>query len=148
MGTGSMASGSLATAAGAGADRLKVLVVEDDDTVAEGLKLLFDQDYDVDVALGGRSALNRLLGSGRYDAVLCDLMMPGMSGIQLFHALRSAAPGLERRLVFMTGGAFTPDAEAFLAQVGNPRLEKPFDFASADQLLRRVAANEAASSAG
>jgi CheY-like chemotaxis protein len=145
MGTGSMASGSLVTAPASGADRLRVLVVEDDDTVAEGLKLLFDQDYDVDVALGGRSALDRLLGE-RYDAVLCDLMMPGMSGIQLFHALRAAAPGLERRLVFMTGGAFTPDAEAFLAQVGNPRLEKPFDFASADQLLRRVAANEGASS--
>jgi CheY-like chemotaxis protein len=75
-----------------------------------------------------------------FDAVLCDLMMPGMSGIELFRALASRSPGLEERLVFMTGGAFTAEAEAFLEEVSNARVEKPFDFSSVDRLLRLAVA--------
>lgn len=129
------------------ADPLRVLVVEDDDAVAEGLRLLLEQEYSVEVALGGRRALQLLRGSA-FDAVLCDLMMPDMSGIDLFHALSEAQPGVEDRLVFMTGGAFTPEAEAFLAGIDNPRVEKPFDFSSVDQLLRRAAARAGRASVG
>jgi hypothetical protein len=50
---------------------------------------------------------------------------------------------MEERLVFMTGGAFTAEAEAFLEEVSNARVEKPFDFASVDRLLRiAVAGNK------
>jgi DNA-binding NtrC family response regulator len=72
--------------------------------------------------------------------------MPGMSGIQLFEALKSKAPGLEQRLVFMTGGAFTPEAEAFLDEITNARVEKPFDFAKVDKLLRLAASNASSAS--
>jgi CheY-like chemotaxis protein len=125
---------------GAGSDassRLhRILVVEDEEAVAEGLRLLLEQEYAVDLASSGQQALELLLGGGPFDAVLCDLMMPGMSGIELFRALKARAPGMEERLVFMTGGAFTAEAESFLDEVSNPRVEKPFDFASVDRLLR------------
>ncbi len=114
----------------------RILVVEDEEAVAEGLRLLLEQEYTVEVASSGRQALELMLAGTPFDAVLCDLMMPGMSGIELFAALRSRVPGLEERLVFMTGGAFTPEAEAFLEEVSNARVEKPFDFASVDRLLR------------
>jgi DNA-binding NtrC family response regulator len=133
----------MAAAAGVSAEVLRVLVVEDDDAVAEGLRMLLEQEYRVDVAPGGQRALELLLDDGPFDAVLCDLMMPGMSGIDLFYAVAEAAPGLEKRLVFMTGGAFTTEAEAFLERIANPRVEKPFDFASVDQLLRRAARSSA-----
>lgn len=120
----------------------RILVVEDEEAVAEGLRLLLEHEYSVEVASSGSEALELLLGGGRFDAVLCDLMMPGMSGIDLYRALEARAPGAEARLVFMTGGAFTAEAEAFLDEVANPRVEKPFDFASVDRLLRRVAAAE------
>ncbi|HTV21627.1 MAG TPA: response regulator [Polyangiaceae bacterium] len=124
-------------AASDGALRLhRILVVEDEEAVAEGLRLLLEQEYAVDLASSGQQALELLLGSVPFDAVLCDLMMPGMSGIELFRALKVRAPGMEERLVFMTGGAFTLEAEAFLDEVSNPRVEKPFDFASVDRLLR------------
>ena len=55
---------------------------------------------------------------------------------------RLASPGLEEKLVFMTGGAFTAEAEAFLDEVKNLRVEKPFDFASVDQLLRQAATRQ------
>lgn len=118
--------------------RHRVLVVEDEGAVAAGLRLLLEQEYQVDVALTGQEALAKL-SSLPFDAVLCDLMMPGMSGIELFRTLAAKSPGLEEKLVFMTGGAFTAEAEAFLDEVKNPRVEKPFDFASVDQLLRQAA---------
>ena len=128
-------------AASDGSSRLhRILVVEDEAAVAEGLRLLLEQEYAVEVASSGRQALDLLLGGGSFDAVLCDLMMPGMSGIELFRALEVRAPGLEKRLVFMTGGAFTPEAESFLEEVSNARVEKPFDFASVDRLLRAAVA--------
>ena len=117
----------------------RILVVEDEQAVAEGLRLLLEQEYNVDVASSGQQALELMLSGPPYDAVLCDLMMPGMSGIELFRALKARATGLEERLVFMTGGAFTPEAEEFLDEVTNARVEKPFDFASVDRLLHRVA---------
>ena len=125
---------------GVSAPRPRLLVVEDEEAVAEGLRLLLEHEYTVHLAASGQQALDKISRDGPFDAVLCDLMMPGMSGIQLFHAVKSAAPGLEERLVFMTGGAFTPEAEAFLDAVSNARVEKPFDFASVDRLLRVAAA--------
>jgi CheY-like chemotaxis protein len=125
----------------------RILVVEDEEAVAEGLRLLLEQEYSVDVASSGQRALELLLGDASssvdavpFDAVLCDLMMPGMSGIELFRALAIRSPGLEERLVFMTGGAFTAEAEAFLEEVSNARVEKPFDFSSVDRLLRLAVA--------
>ena len=61
--------------------------------VAMGLRLLLEQEYQVDVVSSGQQALELILGGTRYDAVLCDLMMPGMSGIELFRALARSAPG-------------------------------------------------------
>jgi DNA-binding NtrC family response regulator len=50
-----------------------------------------------------------------------------MTGMDLFAEVARRYPGLENRFVMMTGGAFTPRAAAFLARIGNRRLEKPFD---------------------
>jgi two-component system, NtrC family, sensor kinase len=117
----------------------RILVVEDEQAVAEGLRLLLEQEYAVDLAASGEQALEMMLAGVPFDAVLCDLMMPGMSGIELFRVLKARAPGMEERLVFMTGGAFTAEAEEFLDEVSNARVEKPFDFSSVDRLLRHVA---------
>ena len=95
----------------------------------------------IQLALGGRKALDMIATREPFDAILCDLMMPGMSGIELFHTLRAQSTGIERRIVFMTGGAFTPEAEAFLDDISNGRVEKPFDFANVDRLLRQVLDN-------
>jgi CheY-like chemotaxis protein len=124
------------TASDASSQIHRILVVEDEDAVAEGLRLLLEQEYVVELASSGQQALERMLAGSHFDAVLCDLMMPGMSGIELFAALKKRMPGMEERLVFMTGGAFTAEAEAFLEEVSNARVEKPFDFASVDRLLR------------
>jgi CheY-like chemotaxis protein len=134
------------TASDASSQIHRILVVEDEDAVAEGLRLLLEQEYAVELASSGQQALELMLAGSHFDAVLCDLMMPGMSGIELFAALKARMPGMEERLVFMTGGAFTVEAEAFLEEVSNARVEKPFDFASVDRLLRIAVARNRASS--
>ena len=66
-------------------------------------------------------------------------MMPEMTGMDLHAAVCQRWPGRERRFVFMTGGAFTPGATQFLAEVSNPWLEKPFSINTLEATLATMA---------
>jgi CheY-like chemotaxis protein len=77
------------------------------------------------VARSGDEALRVLGGGATFDAMLIDIAMPGMDGPQLYECIRERWPGLEKRIVFATGGAFTAASRAFLARVPNSRFEKP-----------------------
>jgi len=102
--------------------RKRILVVDDEPLVARALQRAL-RAHDVTVALGGREALD-VLRADAFDVIVCDLMMPGVSGIDLYEQL----PGeLRRRFVFATGGAFNQRAQQFLAEVPNQRIDKPFD---------------------
>jgi PAS domain S-box-containing protein len=107
--------------------RRRVLVIDDEPQLARIFGLALGAEYDVRVFTSGRAALAHLLESHPYDLVLCDLMMADVSGMQLFDDLRRLRPGLEERLVFMTGGVFDPAVADFLASVENECVDKPFD---------------------
>jgi PAS domain S-box-containing protein len=107
--------------------RRRVLIVDDELPLAEMMRRTLARDCDVAVAGDARAALALLTSGDAYDVILCDLMMPGMTGMDLFAEAARRHPGLERRFVFMTGGAFTPRAVEFLANVDNRLLEKPFE---------------------
>jgi CheY-like chemotaxis protein len=79
-------------------------------------------------------ALAKLRAGEQYDVILCDLMMPQVTGMDLHATLSRERPDLVGRMIFMTGGAFTLRARQFLDGVPNPRIEKPFDA----QLLRAL----------
>ena len=64
-----------------------------------------------------------------YGLVLCDLRMPGMSGIELHARLTDQRPGVLDRFIFATGDTASPETAAFLARVDRPVLEKPFELA-------------------
>jgi signal transduction histidine kinase/CheY-like chemotaxis protein len=118
------------------ARRARVLVVDDDPPVAETLGRVLSESYDVELRTSARQALELLTVDSEFDVILCDLLMPDMSGMDLHAELATREPGLERRLVFMTGGAFTARARDFLQKVKNAVLEKPFDF----ELLHAIVA--------
>ena len=122
--------------------RPRVLIVDDNEALARVLKVTLQEHCELELVGSGRLALERLLGSGRYDLVLCDLMMPDVTGIDVYEAVREKQPGLERSICFMTGGAFTPRAQAFLGSVQNRCFQKPFDFA--EVILRELEARSAA----
>ncbi|MCE9671751.1 ATP-binding protein [Myxococcus stipitatus] len=130
--------------------RGRVLVVDDDALVSGAIRRTLARENDVDVVVGARQALERLLQPEppRYDVVLCDLMMPEMTGMDLYEALRRTVPSVAERVVFITGGAFTPTARNFLERVENPRVEKPFDPEALRGLVREEVARSRRESSG
>lgn len=115
----------------------RVLVIDDERLVGEAIARSLAEENDVEVATDANQALPRIV-SGKYDVVLCDLMMPVMTGMDLYAEVVRRAPRLVGRLVFMTGGAFTPRARAFLESVANPCLEKPLDTSKLRSLVARA----------
>lgn len=126
----------VAAALARGPRRARVLVVDDDPSVATTVRRILGRDHDVFVSPGGGDALAQLLADPTFDVVVCDVMMPDVSGIDVYGELLRRSPELTRRIVFMTGGAFTPRAREFLATTSQPCIEKPFD---PDELRRAVA---------
>ncbi|NVJ09280.1 response regulator [Myxococcus sp. AM001] len=119
------------------ATRGRVLVVDDDALVSGAIRRTLSRENDVEVLVSARRALELLTGAeARYDVVLCDLMMPEMTGMDLYDALAKVDSRAAERIVFITGGAFTATARTFLERVGNPRVEKPFDPEALRQLVR------------
>jgi CheY-like chemotaxis protein len=115
--------------------RRQVLVVDDDVRVGRSLARTLADVADVTVLTEARVALEKLAAGERWDAVLCDLLMPEMSGIDLYREALRIAPDAAATIIFMTAGAFTRHAQAFLESVNNPCLEKPFDVAKVRRLV-------------
>jgi PAS domain S-box-containing protein len=125
------------------AARPRVLVVDDEAAIAGLLaRALGNEAYEVTTVKGGHAAL-KALEAYRFDLILCDLMMPEMSGEDIYWEVTRRRPQLAHRFVFMTGGAFTPRGRQFLASVPAPVLEKPFRISD---LLRCVSRRLQASS--
>ncbi len=103
----------------------RVLVVDDERPVADAIERLL-RGYLVTQALDGDEALE-CCRRQRFDAIVCDLVMPRRSGWELYAALQVERPGQEERMIFVTAGASMSAARNFLASVANPVLEKPFD---------------------
>jgi signal transduction histidine kinase/ActR/RegA family two-component response regulator len=106
--------------------RLRVLVVDDEPLLARALGGMLGDHHDVDVLTSGEEALASLEAGSEYDVVLCDLMMDGIGGMDVYERLRTRRPEVTGRLVFMTGGAFSARAQRFLSEVKNRCLDKPF----------------------
>jgi signal transduction histidine kinase/ActR/RegA family two-component response regulator len=113
--------------------RLRLLVVDDEVLVARAVRRVFDKEFRVDVALDGQVALEKLRKAD-YDVVLCDVMMPGISGLDVYRQVRSENEALARRFVFATGGLFSQELSDSVKRLSNMIIEKPFDPAE----LRRV----------
>jgi CheY-like chemotaxis protein/two-component sensor histidine kinase len=116
--------------------RGRILVVDDDALVGKMLSRVL-RAHDVTLLTDAREARDRLAGGERFDLIFCDLMMPGMTGMELHAELGRAAPELLPQMVFVTGGAFTTAATEFLDRVPNERIEKPFDTKFIAALVQR-----------
>jgi signal transduction histidine kinase/DNA-binding NtrC family response regulator len=127
----------------AGGNGGRLLIVDDE----EGIRRMFARllaKHDVVEADSGERALTILAGDQSFDVILCDMMMPKVSGIDVHRWLVKHHPGLARKLVFVTGGAFTPNARDYLEKVDNLRVEKPFDVINLQKMIAEwVAASKA-----
>ncbi len=116
-------------------ERTRVLVVDDDELLAKLLARTLSREHEVTVVTSAREALARVEAGERFDLILCDLMLPGLSGMNFYERVGAVAPELVERIMIMTGGACTRRAAAFLERASIARIEKPFRLA---ELLRVV----------
>ena len=117
--------------------RAHVLYVDDEPLLGKTVQRTL-RDHDVVALTNGRDALERIAAGERFDVILCDLMMPEITGIALYEELARIAPDQAARMVFITGGAFTPRSRAFLDRVKNPCLEKPFEPEALHAIVAKV----------
>ena len=115
-----------------------MLVIEDEPALGRVLARLLSPHH-VTTVTQASDGLARLRAGQTFDLVLCDLMMPEMTGME-FHAelLKTDRPLADRK-VFMSGGAFTASARAFLENVPNQRLDKPVDTSNLRRLVEQAA---------
>ncbi len=106
----------------------RVLVIDDDPEVREALaRIIGPPHVIVRVAETGQAARELLVSEEDYDVIFCDVMMPDVTGIDLYEAVKVQRPELVARMIFMSAGAFTPRAAEFFERVSARRIDKPFD---------------------
>jgi len=119
----------------------RAMVVDDDVGVLTAISTMLRLECDVVRATSVDEAVGILDGGDRdFDMILCDVMMPGRTGIELYDHLDGSDQGLARRLVFMTGGAFTPETQDFLKSNTVPVLRKPAELSELLNLWNRFTA--------
>ena len=117
--------------------RARILVIDDEPAILRAFRrVLFS--HEVSVATSGPEAMQKLAEGGAYDVIFCDVMMPEMSGVDVYQRIRELHPGQEQKVVFMTGGAFAEPAAHFFDSVDNPKLKKPFTGSSVRSLVAAV----------
>ncbi len=105
-----------------------ILVVDDELTIIDILYQILKADgHRVDTALSGTAALKKIERE-RYDVIISDLKMPGMSGQQLYEEVKRRDKVLAARIIFSTGDTVSEDTRAFLEGSGNSYLQKPFEI--------------------
>lgn len=115
--------------------RGRVLIVDDEPNILRAVSRTIARSHEVVTATDGDEALELIRRDPRgFDAVMTDVQMPRMSGVELYRAIERDFPELTERVLFMTGGVFAAEVEAFLRSVAHRVLRKPFD----PDLLRRL----------
>jgi signal transduction histidine kinase len=118
--------------------RARILVLDDDLLVLNVAQRILSSHHEVIAFSDPREALAGIAAGAVYDLVLCDLLMPEMTGMAVYREILRIAPALAERIVFMTGGAFTPAAREFLESVRPAQLDKPFGAAALLDMVSRT----------
>ncbi len=117
-------------------ERGRVLIIDDERAIGAALAAVLGEQHEVVTAGSGREAFEILRHDDSFDIILCDLLMPEITGVDLYEAFHIVTPAVADRFVFMTGGAIGAEANAFLERVPNRWISKPFEI---DDVKRFVA---------
>jgi len=113
----------------------QILVVDDEASIGNVFRRALGRGNAVATALSGREALAMIEAGQRFDVIVCDMMMPEMTGMLLQQRVRAQAPALAERFIFMTGCALNPLVRTFLDGTTSPWIEKPITL---PQLTREI----------
>ncbi len=106
--------------------RRRILVIEDEELLRNILRKVLGPEYDVVALERAQAALGFISAGSRFDLILCDLMLPGVTGMDFHERVGEIAPELVARIVFTSGGAYTDRARTFLQRADIRHIEKPF----------------------
>jgi PAS domain S-box-containing protein len=126
------------------ASRGRVLIIDDEVLVRAAMKRLLCA-HEVVAVSSGKEAQELLEHDRNFDLILCDLMMPGVTGADVHRWLLARDAPLAKRIVFITGGAFGAVAAEAVSESGNLKLQKPFENDALAQVVAervRVAKSE------
>jgi signal transduction histidine kinase len=127
-----------AVEAATAARRARILVVDDEPMLCTVIRRILGHEHEVTAVMSAEQALALINGGECFDIILSDLMMPEMTGMDLHAELMRSAPALASKMIFMTGGAFSHEAAAFLNTIPNPPIEKPFKAAALRQAIHTL----------
>lgn len=117
--------------------RGRILVVDDETLVVRGMVRALSREHDVTPVTAAKEGLALCMAGEKFDLILCDLMMPEMTGMELHRRLTETHPDQADQMIFVTGGAFTEEARQFLAETHKEHLEKPFDPQNLRAIVQR-----------
>jgi CheY-like chemotaxis protein len=107
----------------------RILMIDDEPALCHLVQRLLSPEHRVIAHTAAKPALELLQVDDAFDVILCDLMMPEMTGMDFYAELQRRSPALASKVMFLTGGAFTTNAAKFLDSVPNRRIDKPFTAA-------------------
>jgi PAS domain S-box-containing protein len=119
----------------------RALVIDDERTILQSLGRILRREVGViELVDDPREALSLFERGERFDVVFCDILMPQMTGIELYEAIRQLAPARLERFVFLSGDMTRPEIQQFLSRIDNERVEKPFGIENIRAIARRFVA--------
>lgn len=115
-----------------------VLLVDDEPSVLKLLERCVGSHMKVITAGGGREAIEALKTEPEIELVCCDIMMPEVSGVEVFHWIEQNRADLLPNVLMITGGVFTDAARRFIAESQPELLNKPFSVRDVRDRLSRL----------
>jgi signal transduction histidine kinase/CheY-like chemotaxis protein len=121
--------------------RHRLLAIDDEVLLLKAYRRMLIEHHDIELAYSGAEGLKLLEHDRRFDVILCDLQMPELSGADVYRLVSERWPGLERRFIIITGGAFSPEARRFIEEGTVTCLNKPFQLSEILEIIDRSAAS-------
>ena len=120
-----------------------VLIIDDDLDVAKSMQRALQGQHHTEILASARQAAAQLEQGSRYGAILCDLFMPQVNGLEFYDLVLNLDNDQAERIIFVSGGIYAADIQARVSALKNPLLQKPFSLENIRQIVGNVAARRA-----
>jgi PAS domain S-box-containing protein len=122
----------------------RLLFIDDERMVGVAFQRAFSREHEVVVVQSATEAWARLVAGESFDAIFCDIHMPGMTGLDFYNRLERSFPRLAKRVVLITGVGQERSTRELVEKGRAPVLAKPLDMGKVRSLLAHLLANRAA----
>lgn len=120
-------------------DSVRILVIDDEVRICRVLDRILSRDYEVEVVHSAPEGARRLEEES-WSAILCDLRMPEISGMELYRNAVETNPELRGNFIFLSGDLTGAEVQSFLTESGERSIAKPFELGDLRQLVQAVVA--------